>query len=236
MKLMQLIIALLFVVGCATNTYNSNNSMSNKPTKYDTLLQQAYESLQNRQPQNAIDSYLNPIINHFETNIKKENTLYYSARSPEESLMYALMAINKKKKGDVLLQVWAQAYYFKGFALLELGEVDRATSFIKIALKMSPYNATYIAELGHISQLSKQWEDALKIYEKALESAESFSPKISKTEEIIMSLHGIGYSYIELDRLDEAISIYKKCLKLNKKDARSHQELKYIKQLKESKK
>ena len=115
---------------------------------------------------------------------------------------------------------------------MELGKIEDAKTFIKKALELSPSNSMYLAELGHIYQAEKKLVEAMELFKRAEESASAYSPENVKNTELTRAMRGVGYSLIELGRLDEAEEKYKKCLEINKDDKKALGELSYIQSLK----
>lgn len=182
-------------------------------------------------PKEAIENF-DKIAARYEEMYQDGKTKYYCARDPVESMMYLLQAANENK-GDakVVSANWAYAYYFKAYLLVEAGRVPEAKLFLKRALALSPYNSQFHSELGSIYQREKNWPMALQTFQLA-ETAADFSPPNLKNSELSIAWRGIGYVFIEQNRLDEAEKMYRKCIDLNKNDSKALAELKYIQSLK----
>ncbi len=115
---------------------------------------------------------------------------------------------------------------------LDLGKIDIAEQFILRAVEMSPVNSMYLSELGHIYQIKKEWNKALDTFQKSEHSVEVYSHPDSKLEELSRAKRGVGFTLIELGKLDEAEKKFNLCLEINKNDKTALNELKYIKSLK----
>jgi tetratricopeptide (TPR) repeat protein len=154
---------------------------------------------------------------------------YFSARTPTESLLYLTqMAAQSGSKGTVVAANWGYAHYLKGYALIELRRVPEAKVALSRAVALSPQNAQFLGELGHIYEVEKNWPQALQLYQRAESAAKEFSPPNAKNAELSRAWRGQGYVLVELKRWDEAEQRYRQCLALNKDDTRAQQELLYI--------
>lgn len=153
----------------------------------------------------------------------------YATRSLPETFFYTSKASIEGKDAIAISVVCADAFYLKGYAVLELGEVEQAQALVEQAVSLSPVNAMYLSELGHIYHVRRDWEKALAIFSKAETAARRFSPDELRASELTRALRGGGYSLIELGRLDEAESKYYECLEIDKNDEISQRQLAYIK-------
>ena len=125
----------------------------------------------------------------------------------------------------------SDALYFRAYASLDLGQIELAEQYIQSAIDMSPLNAMYLSEMGHIFHLKREWSNALDIFTKAESAASTFSPPKLKNAELARAKRGIAYSLIELGRLDEAEAKFKECLEINNNDSAALKELEYIESL-----
>ncbi|MBL9007667.1 MAG: tetratricopeptide repeat protein [Myxococcales bacterium] len=193
-------------------------------------VQQGITLVRSRQPERAIREHFEPVIAHYESRYAGTATRYYCATSNAEALGYSLLAAKDGVSAKVLGPVWATAYFFKGYALVELGNADDARTWVEKALVLSPWSWQYLVELGHIQQARHDWQAALKLFGEALDHASLGSP-----EDLVgrktRALRGLGFSLIELGRLDEAEARFRAALDLDPNDERSKNELLYITQL-----
>ena len=201
--------------------------------KYGKLLQEGYKNLLSRNTKESIDKYFNPIIEAYNTHYGNNGKRVYCSRGQAETLFYLLEASKNNEDAVVISYLWSNAFYFKGYASLDLGKIEEAITVINKAIELSPLNSMYLSELGHIYQTQRKWNEAMDLYKRAEESANEFSPEHVKNTELTRALRGIGYSLIELGRLDEAEEKYKKCLEINKNDKKAINELKYIQSIRD---
>jgi len=169
----------------------------------------------------------------YENKYKDKNTTFYSARSPAETLSYTLDAANSNKGGATVVSGnWGYAYYLKTYALLDLGRVSEAKGQLQRAVTLSPQNSQFLSELGYVYLLEKNWQSALQIFQRAEAAAKEFSPSNVRDAELGRAWRGMGFVYVELNRLDDAEAMYRKCLELDKNDAAAMRELRYVQSVK----
>lgn len=203
------------------------------------LLEEGRTLIDSRKPQAAIE-LCEKVIAAFQTHYAKSDHVIYCARTQTENLGYLLMAAAAIDKGTfekgkrdaiVLSQTWSAAYFMKGYALQELGRRAEAKAAVNEALKLSPWNAQYLAELGALHSLEKNWTKAREVFEKAEEHAE-ISPDNAKASDLARARRGLGYVLVELGQLDEAEKKYQQCLKDDPNDTKAAAELEYVRGLK----
>lgn len=153
----------------------------------------------------------------------------YCARSQTETLLYLTDAAQAKEEAVILAPTWSDALYMKAYALIDLGRREEAKPLLESAIRLSPYNALYLGELGEDYKSRKEWDAAMSTFQQA-ETASEFSPDDGKDLERSRAWRGIGYVLIEQGSLDEAEALFRKCLALNPNDDMAKNELKYIAQ------
>jgi Flp pilus assembly protein TadD len=245
MKINQLrtIAICLTVLASVARASGDDSNREKLITEGETLIRQ-------QKPKDAIDTCLNPIIEEFSSITSTNPARIYCARDSQETLLYLLCVsaadgsdkgktpitafygdrFAEKKNGGaaVLPQFWAEAYYLKAYALIDMGNTADAKKCLETAIGLSPLNSKYLSELGHIYQMEQDWNTALQIFHEAGSEALRCSHPDQKTSDQTRAWRGEGYSLIELGRLDEAKEKYRQCLQLNPDDARASNELKYI--------
>lgn len=184
------------------------------------------------QPQQAIRQYLDPVINRFAAHYQNDPRKIYCSRTLPEAMIYLHSQPEGHSARDavVLVDTWADAYYFKGYALMELGDAEAAATALDQALALSPASSRYLAERGHVYQMRRDWNNAKRMFEEAVKGAE-FAPTDLKQSEKARALRGIGFTLIELGQLDQAEAKFQECLRLNPSDDTAQNELLYIEQL-----
>lgn len=151
----------------------------------------------------------------------------YCGLRPIESLMYMTMAASAKKSAIAIEPDWCTALFIRGFALIDLKRVDEGTAALETVVKMAPYHAHFINELAYAYQQQRAWQLSHDTYERAVGATE-FSPKEDQTAERTRAWRGMGFALVELNKLDEAAAMYRKCLALDPNDEKSKGELRYI--------
>ena len=202
----------------------------------DTALGQqlmaAAQLVQSGQPARAITEHLDKIIAAYEQRYKDEKSKPYTGRSRVEQLLYLVQAANAKeepKQGAIIVsQYWSDAWYLKGYALIELRRPIEARNALEAALALAPRNSQYLGELGTWYVGQRNWPQALKIFEQAASAAKEFAPPDAKNTELSRAWRGLGYVYVEQGRWDDAEKIYLQCLELDSNDRRAKNELNYV--------
>ena len=242
MKNLFTLIFLFTLIGCTTGkkeaplqsieieTGNPNYTQVDK--KHKQLLEEGENLLLRKQAQTAIDQYFNLVIQDYMTIYHNKQDELYNARTKKEHDFYMKEAKRKKKKAHILSNIWAKAYYLKAYALLEQKSIRPAKKALEKALTLSPSNAQYLSEMGHILHIEKKWNNALNIYRKAELSSNLFSPDDVQREELLRAKRGIGFSLTELKKVVEAKKIYQEILRIDPQDKIAKRELKYLQELK----
>jgi Flp pilus assembly protein TadD len=196
----------------------------------EKLLFEAHRDVVQHRSTDAIRT-LDRILHSFgDPETKTDGPKPYCARSMEETLHYLMLAQAEGRDALVLEPTWAEAYYLKGYALVELGQLEEARRAISRALVLSPKNSKYLSEIAHIFQLERNWTKALEQFSNA-EGASRHSPAETRIEEKTRALRGQGYALVELGRLAEAEAKYRASLAADRNDFRSEQELGYVESL-----
>lgn len=223
----------LLLIGCASTSPGPDGQDAYQQTTEDTLLEQGLEVLlKDRFPRKAIDQYFDKVIESCPSP-SGGGSRVYAARSLMETIAYmAKAAADKAGEAYTIGPNCAYAHFYKGYALLDLGQVERAKPSIRKAIEFSPYNSGFHSELGHIYQLDKDWEQALAEYSMAEEYAD-FSPEDVRLVELSRAKRGVGFVLIEQGKLDEAAEKFRECLELDPKDAKAQNELDYIAKLRD---
>ncbi len=189
-------------------------------------LREARQLLDTKQPAAAI-AKCEAVIAAFQAGYGKRKERVLCARRSEESLFYLLEAARDNRPTIVLSSTWADAWFLKGYALLELGRRAEAKGALEHALALSPKCPLYLCELGTVYQMEKNWPKALKQFELAEENA-LLAPEASKAAELAQARRGAGYTLAELGRLEEAAKKYEQCLAADPNDANARRELSYV--------
>jgi len=192
-------------------------------------LQDARQSIDARKPADAVKQ-CDEVIASFETHYGSSKQKIFCARTSAERLGYLLQAARDEISAAVLSSTWADAYFMKAYASLDLGRIAEAKTAIQHAIALSPNNSQYLSEFGTIYQLEKDWANAKKQFE-AAEDSVRLSPEGLKSEELGRARRGLGYVFVELGELDKAERKYRQCLADDPNDMRAKRELEYVRSL-----
>ena len=127
---------------------------------------------------------------------------------------------------------YCDAYFFRGYANVDLHNPEAAEADFTRALSLSPVNAHYLSEMGELQSHKHDWARALEYYERARDAATPYAPEDRQVAELTRALRGIGYVDVELGKLDEAEAMYRRCLELDPNDTKAQGELGYVLDLK----
>ncbi len=192
------------------------------------LLQEARRNIDNKNPAAAI-AKCDKVISAYKAHYGDKKQKIFCGRSPEENLLLMLKAAVDKNNAIALSFVWSDAYFMKAYALQDLGRMGEAKATLQQALKMSQFNAQYLAEMGQIYAREKNWSKAEQLYREAEDTA-SLSPAASRTDDLAKAQRGLGYVLVERGKLDEAEKKYQQCIATNPKDTKAKAELQYVRE------
>jgi tetratricopeptide (TPR) repeat protein len=114
------------------------------------LLKQGLDLAAKGSRQVAIRDCYDPVIAYYEGTYSDEHKHYFSARGTTESLLYVLDGAKTKTDTLVVSRNWVDAHFLKGFALIDLGQLDAAHAEFDAALELAPHNSQVRAELGSL--------------------------------------------------------------------------------------
>ena len=198
-------------------------------------LEEAARLLRDKRIDEAL-AILDRTISHSEAKYSDPDTRWYVARDGGDSLAYMVMSAadvdagkaGGKTKAQALLVQWANAWYLKGYALVEAKRLDEARTALDRALELSPWNALFLTERGELAKLERKWTEALAYYESAEEFA-TFSGDDAERDRA-KAMRGQAFALVEMGELDKAQKVLKAVLKIDPNDQRAKDELEYIKQ------
>ncbi len=118
-----------------------------------------------------------------------------------------------------------EAYDAHAFIDIERKDADAAFIALHKAIRLAPYWADPLAELGHLLNVTGKPAEGLARYRAALALVER-QPGSGARHALV--LRGMGYSQIELGDLDGAEQTYRKSLEVEPGNALAQRELEYI--------
>jgi len=203
----------------------------------------AYDAIKNKKFEIAV-SETNAVIERFEEG-KQNDSVYLCASGSPDVLSTLFGAAVKADKGEqdegktttvAVSDNICSAYFFKGFALIDLRNREEALPNLKMAVQMDPDNQHYLNQLGEWYKAGGDWQKSLEIFRKASETVDLSTSLMEDKEQSkqIMdqircrSYRGIAFNQVEMRNWDEARSAIDKCLKLIPNDPGSMRELQYI--------
>lgn len=151
----------------------------------------------------------------------------YCASSAAHTLLYMGMAASAKRSAVAVTRGWCQALFVKGYALIDLGRLDEGQRYLEQAIAMSPSNAHYLNELGFVHQKRRDWPAALETYRRAVAGA-ALEEGAARVAEHGRALRGIGFVLVEQGKWEEAKQSYEEALRVDPKDVKSTNELRWI--------
>lgn len=125
-------------------------------------------------------------------------------------------------------QACPAAYKGAAFLAVRANDADAAFGYLDRAEALSPHWAAPMAERAYLVGKLGDRAKSLRIYQEALAVAEKYDSSAYMKPLI---LRGIGFSLIELDRLDEAEQAFNQSLQLEPGNELAQNELRYIEQL-----
>ena len=207
---------------------------SDNPAKIATdpddiaAINQAASLIQSRQPQAAIDRFLDPLIARLDARYRDVPDKLYCANTMPEAMMYALQAAATNTNTAVVDGALCNAYFMRGFAELDLGKITAAQADYDRVIALSPSNPHFLNEVGQFHSRMRDWAGALGYFHRAEEASKAFSVEGRMNAELGLALRGIGYVDVELGKLDEAEAAYRRCIEIDANDRQAKAELGYV--------
>lgn len=187
-----------------------------------------YNDIVAGKPASAIDK-ADELIAAF--NVRQAKRAHACAESQEQA-----EALAKKNDAEVTMELtivgpaWCDGYFYKGYALIDLGRGREALPWLQLAHDRAPLNAHYTNELAEWFKAQKDWKRSFGLFEEALKSAET-APEGQRALYKARALRGMGFNKIEMGQLDEAETLFNQSLTYQPDSPAAANELKYIKQI-----
>lgn len=203
---------------------SATDASTPQPTPEDNQLEAAARMLGDGKPAEAL-VLADQLIGSLEkSHPPRADTLYFSAQTMAETLLYATMASAVKKNGIVTNGTWATAYFLKGFALVELNRGDEALPWLDKAVALAPGNAQFLAERAEWYKARRKWNKALTDFEDARGSA-ALAPDDVKVAWESRAIRGMAFVKVEQGKFDQAEKLLNDALRLNPADQRARADL-----------
>ena len=224
--------ALLLALSFGAAAQDSRSTVESQAAQQMSQGTKLFESGQAAQAQ----PYFAKVAALYEQQYNQPGQRYYSARTQAERRAYLSEAARGKQSAQVTNSDWGYAYFLQGYILVDQNQFTPAKQMLQRAVALSPHNAQFRSELGHIYQNEKDWEQSLSAFKQAAEDASAYAPPETRNTELSRAWRGQAYTLVELNRLDEAEKLYHRCLALDKNDTKAAGELQYIRQVKAQRK
>ena len=196
------------------------------PEQIAKLLEDGTNVLNQGNAELAIKNYFEPVNQSFmrQTASAGADDEIYASRNATETAAYAAK-VAKENEGAakpahmvIVDGAWTDALILKARALAQLKRVSEAMSALNQAVVLSPGYPLVWVEMGSLYQAQKDWENSFKAYKTAENYAGAVEDKAKQGEVLASALRGQAVAMIELGRLDDAETLYKRCLKMNPGD------------------
>ena len=181
-----------------------------------------------KQPGEALSKHIIKVLDHYSKKYAGFKKDIYCAGNSTESLGYLLKAASEHRESIVLSNTWSTAWFMKAYCHLELGQLSEAKESLNKAIALSPENAQFLSERGHIFQLEKNWTEAKQSFESAADASGIIPDQKEKNAELGRALRGLGYCQVEMGNLAEAEKSYQRCLEIDPNDKSAKAELDYV--------
>ncbi|MCL2715810.1 MAG: diguanylate cyclase [Alphaproteobacteria bacterium] len=195
----------------------------------EQALREGEKLLAARKPAQAVEEF-RKVTAGFEEKYRDSREKHFCARNRDESQVYMSMAQPAGADISILPMTWALASFLEGYALIEAGRTTEARGPLARAVALSPMNAQFLSELGHLQQLDRNWPAALATFQRA-EEAVRFSAQEVRKVHLSRALRGQGYTFVEMHRLEDAERAYRKCLRIDPGDRKARSELAFVQKL-----
>lgn len=180
---------------------------------------------------------IDPVIVAFEGMQANERT--FCAQNQPQTLLLLLGAAAEADKGKapvpatktvVVDHAYCTALFLKGFMLIDLGRPGEAEAFLRRAHEAEPYNAHFLNEYAEWYKMAGQWQRAHDLFAEAVEKSELANDP-EKAPYKARALRGMGFTEIELGKLDDAESHMRESQKYDPDNPAVRQEIEYIARL-----
>lgn len=192
----------------------------------ETRIGAAIAAIQSGKAAEAI-AILDPLLAEYQKLYAGEKRRIYCASDPAQVLLYMGQAAAAKQSAVTVDNGWCLALWARGYALIDLQQVDAAVPFLERAVALSPMYPHYISELGYAYQAQKKWQLSYDTYRRAADAA-AIQQGEQRDRSLRRAWFGMAYDLVELGRLDEAEKLFVKCLALTPDDQKVKDELKYV--------
>ncbi len=196
------------------------------PEQAAKLLEDGTNILNQGNAELALKNYFEPVNQSFMRATAKagpDDEIYATHNATETAAYTAKVAKENEGAAKPLKLVtvdgaWADALVLKARALAKLNRANEAMSALNQASIISPAYPLVWIEMGALYRDQKDWERSFKAYKSAENNAGAIEDKAKQTQALASALRGQAVAMTELGRLDDAETLYKRCLKMDPGD------------------
>jgi tetratricopeptide (TPR) repeat protein len=192
----------------------------------NTKLGDALRAIQAEEPQRAL-LLVDPLLADYDKLYAGEKRTMFCDTDQAETAAYSQLPGGASAR--VVEGGWCIALWAKGFAMIDLEQLDAAIPYLERAAALSPLHAHYLSELGYAYQSQKKWQLSFDTYARAADLAKR-EPVDEQKKSLRRAWFGMAFDLVELGRYDEAEKLFNKCLEVAPGDDKVLNELQYLKE------
>ena len=201
---------------------------NNMPAEMRRRVEAAMALLQRGQAAQALPQ-LDKLVAEAEAVLKRDTQNRVYAADDRNLVLASLLEAAKRKQSAVVVSTdWIAPLYARAYALIELGQLDRARADLDRVLAISPYTPRALGERAQISIRSKDFAAAEADLNKMREYGQMSANPAAAIDYQGFALRGLGYIAVERKQWDKALGFYNEALKLNPNDDKAKAEIDFI--------
>ena len=159
---------------------------------------------------------LDKLVAEAEATLKRDTQNRVYAADDRNFVIASLLEAAKRKQSAVVVSTdWIAPLYARAYALIELGQLDRARADLDRVLAISPYTPRALGERAQISMHRKDFAAAEVDLNKMREYGQMSANPADAIGYQGFALRGLGYIAVERKQWDKALGFYNEALKLN---------------------
>ena len=172
---------------------------------------------------------LDKLVAEAEATLKRDTQNRVYAADDRNFVIASLLEAAKRKQSAVVVSTdWIAPLYPRAYALIELGQLDRARADLDRVLAISPYTPRALGERAQISMRRKDFAAAEADLNKMREYGKMSANPADAIGYQGFALRGLGYVAVERKQWDKALGFYNEALKLNPNDDKAKAEIDFI--------
>lgn len=201
---------------------------NNMPAEMRHRMEAAMALLQRGQAAQALPQ-LDKLVAEADAVFKSDTKNRVYAADDRNLVLASLLEAAKRKQSAVVVSTdWIAPLYARAYALIELGQLDRARADLDRVLAISPYTPRALGERAQISMRRKDFAAAEVDLNKMREYGKMSANPADAIGYQGFALRGLGYIAVERKQWDKALGFYNEALKLNPNDDKAKAEIDFI--------